>query len=194
MVKSFGMFKASDLKKNNVVKIEGDPCLVETVNVQKPSARGAATLYKFRFRNARTKRKTDVTVRGDDLFDEAELERRPVQVLYGDALSFSFMDLEDFSQFTLAKEEIEEEWPYLTEGLEGVLALSSEGRILGLELPTLVTLPIVETRPSVKGGSVTARTKPAVLSTGMAVQVPEYLETGDLIRVDTRTGLYASKA
>jgi elongation factor P len=188
------MIRASDLKKNDAVKVEGEPCIVKTVNVQKPSARGAVTLYKFRFRNAQTKRITDLTFRGDDMFEEAELERRPVQILFGDASSFSFMDQKDFSQFTLTNDEIEDEWPYLTEGLEGVLALSSEGRILGLELPVLVTLPIVETRPSVKGGSVTARTKPAVLSTGLTVQVPEYLETGERIRVDTRTGLYASKA
>ena len=188
------MIRASDLKKNDAVKVEGEPCIVETVTVQKPSARGTVTLYKFRFRNAQSKRKNDLTFRGDDLFDEADLERRPVQILYGDASVFSFMDQRDFSQFTLAKDEIEDEWPYLTEGLDGVLALMSDGRVLGLELPTLVALPIVETRPSIKGGSVTARTKPAVLSTGLTVQVPEYLETGDLVRVDTRTGSYASKA
>lgn len=194
MVNYLRMIRASDLKRNDVVKIEGEPCIVETVAVQKPSARGAATLYKFRFRNAQTKRKTDLAFRGDDLFEEADLERRPVQVLYGDAGGFAFMDQQDFNQFTLAREEIEDEWPYLTEGLEGVLALTSDSRILGLELPTLITLAIVETRPAVKGGSVTARTKPAVLSTGLTVQVPEYLEAGELIRVDTRTGQYASKA
>jgi elongation factor P len=193
VIESTGMIRASDLKKSEAVKIDGAPCIVETVTVQKPSARGAVTLYKFRFRDARSKRKTDLTFRGDEMFEEAELERRPVQILFGDETSFSFMDQQDFSQFSLAREEIEDEWPYLTEGLEGILALTSEGRVLGLELPILVTLPIIETRPSVKGGSVTARTKPAVLSTGLTVQVPEYLETGDLIRVDTRTGLYASK-
>lgn len=194
MIKSSGMIRASDLKKGDAVKIDGAPCIAETVTVQKPSARGAVTLYKFRFRDAQSKRKTDLTFRGDEMFVEAELERRPVQILFGDDAGFSFMDQQDFSQFTLAKDEIEDEWPYLTEGLEGILALTSEGRVLGLELPVLVSLPIIETRPSIKGGSVTARTKPAVLSTGLTVQVPEYLESGELIRVDTRTGLYASKA
>ncbi len=194
MIKYRLMIRASDLKKGDAVKIDGEPCIVETVTVQKPSARGAVTLYKFRFRKAQSKRKADLTFRGDDMFDEADLERRPVQILYADASGFAFMDQRDFSQFTLAKDEIEDEWPYLTEGLEGVLALTSDGRVLGLELPTLVALPIVETRPSVKGGSVTARTKPALLSTGLTVQVPEYLESGEIIRVDTRTGLYASKA
>jgi elongation factor P len=94
----------------------------------------------------------------------------------------------------LTKDEIEEEWPYLTEGVEGLIAISSEGHVLGLEIPTFISLEIVETRPSVKGGSVTARTKPATLSTGLVIQVPEYIAVGETIRVDTRTGEYASKA
>ena len=188
------MFRASDLKKGDVVKIEGDPHMVETVKVQTPSARGAVTLYKVRFRNLTTKRKIDQSLHGDDMLDEADFERRQVQYLFGDASSITFMDLQDYSQFTLTKEEIEEEWPYLTEGLEGLIAISSEGRVLGLEIPTFINLEIVETRPSVKGGSVTARTKPATLSTGLVVQVPEYMAVGEIIRVDTRTGEYASKA
>jgi elongation factor P len=188
------VIRASDLKKGEAVKIDGEPCIVETVAVQKPSARGAVTLYKFRFRNAQSKRKTDMTFRGDDMFEDADLERRPIQILYGDASSISFMDRQDYAQFTLTKDEIENEWPYLSEGMEGLLALTSDGRVLGLELPILVSLTITETRPSIKGGSVTARTKPAVLSTGLIVQVPEYLSNGEAIRVDTRTGMYASKA
>lgn len=188
------MFNASDLKKGDVVKIDGDPHIVETVKVQTPSARGAMTLYKIRFRDLKTKRKVDQSLRGDDVLAEADFERRPVQYLFGDASSITFMDLQDYSQFTLAKDEIEDEWPYLTEGGEGLIAISSEGRVLGLEIPTFINVEIVETRPSVKGGSVTARTKPATLSTGLVVQVPEYMVVGEVIRVDTRTGEYASKA
>lgn len=188
------MFNASDLKKGDVVRIDGDPHIVETVKVQTPSARGAVTLYKIRFRDLRTKRKIDQSLRGGDVLEEADFERRPVQYLYGDASSAAFMDLQDYSQFTLAKDEIEDEWPYLTEGVEGLVAISSEGRVLGLEVPTFINLEIVETAPSVKGGSVTARTKSATLSTGLVVQVPEYMSAGETIRVDTRTGEYASKA
>jgi len=188
------MFRASDLKKGDVVRIDGDPHIVETVKVQTPSARGAVTLYKLRFRNLKSKRKVDQSLHGDDVLAEADFERRPVQYLFGDASSITFMDLQDYSQFTLTKDEIEEEWPYLSEGLEGLISISSEGRVLGLEVPTFVDLEIVDTRPSVKGGSVTARTKPATLSTGLVVQVPEYMSAGEIIRVDTRTGEYASKA
>lgn len=188
------MFSTSDLKKGDVVKIDGDPHIVETIKVQTPSARGAVTIYKIRFRNLKTRRKIDQSLHGDDMFEEADFERRPVQFLFGDAAGITFMDLQDYSQFALTKEELEEEWPYLTEGVEGLISISSEGRVLGLEIPTFINLEIVETRPSVKGGSVTARTKPATLSTGLVVQVPEYMAAGEIIRVDTRTGEYVSKA
>ncbi|MFO7733299.1 MAG: elongation factor P [Candidatus Aminicenantes bacterium] len=188
------MFRASDLKKGDVVKVDGDPHIVETVKVQTPSARGAVTLYKIRFRNLKTKRKADQSLRGDEALAEADFERRPVQWLFGDASSVTFMDLQDYSQFALAKDEIGDEWPYLSEGVEGLVAIVSEGRVLGLEIPTFVNLEIVETQPSVKGGSVTSRTKPATLSSGLVVQVPEYMAAGEMIRVDTRTGEYVSKA
>ena len=174
--------------------MDGDPHIVETVKVQTPSARGAVTLYKVRFRNLKTKRKVDQSLRGDDVLAEADFDRRPVQYLFGDTSSLTFMDLQDYSQFTLTKDEIEDEFPYLTEGVEGLIAISSEGRILGLEIPTFINLEIVDTRPSFKCGSVTARMKSATLSTGLVVQVPEYMSTGEVIRVDTRTGEYASKA
>ena len=125
------MIKASDFKKGGVVKIDGEPHVVETIAVQKPAARGTGTLYKVRFRNVTTKRKMDQAFRGDDVLPEADLGRNPVQVLYGDAETFTFMDLKDYSQFTLTKEDIEDEWPYLFEGMEDLTALVSEGRVIG---------------------------------------------------------------
>jgi elongation factor P len=188
------MFRASDLKRGDIVKIDGDAHVVETIKVQSPSARGASTLYKIRFRNLKSKRKIDQSLRGDNLLPEADFERRPVQYLYADASGITFMDAEDCSQFTLTKEDLEDDWPYLTDDIEGVQAISSEGRVLGIELPAFVNLTVVGTRPAMKGASVTARLKPATLSTGLVVQVPEHISTGDIIRVDTRTGEYASKA
>ncbi len=188
------MIRASDFKKGDVVKIDGEPHYVESIFVQMPSARGGATLYKVRFRNVQSKRKVGQVFRGDDVLPEADFERRPVQVLFGDASTFTFMDLQDYSQFTLNKDDLESEWPFLTEELEGVLALTSDGRVIGLELPPVVTLTILETTPPMKGASVSARGKPATLSNGLVVQVPEYLTVGDIIRLDTRTGLFSSKA
>ncbi len=188
------MINASDLKKGDVAKVDGAPHIVENVSVQKPSARGSSSLYKLRFRNLVTKRKVDLVFRGDDLLEEADFERRPVQFLFGDEAGMTFMDLQDYSQFALSREDLEEEWLYITEGLEGIIAMISDGRAVGVQLPIAVAMTIVETTPAVKGGSATSRTKPAKLTTGLVIQVPEYLTSGEVVRVDTRTGEYVGKA
>ncbi|MBN1670746.1 MAG: elongation factor P-like protein YeiP [Kiritimatiellae bacterium] len=188
------MIRASELRKGQVVKVGGAPHFVEEIQVQTPSARGGSTLYKIRFRNVRTRQKSDQTYKGDVAIEEVDFERREAQFLYKDPSGYTFMDLTDYSQFTLTADDLADQTEYLSDGLEGLLALLSDGRVLGVELPPTVELAITETGPSMKGASATARTKPATLATGLVVQVPEYLETGTVIRVDTRTGEFLSRA
>jgi elongation factor P len=188
------MIRACDFKRGDVVKIGDVPHIIENIVIQTPAARGTATLYKVRFRNVQTKKKVDQAFRGDDVLKEADFERREIQYLYADAAGCTFMDLADYSQFTLVREDLENELPYLTDGMEGIFSLVSEDRILGIELPPVVEMKIVETDPALKGASVTSRNKPAKMSTGLVVQVPEYLSPGEKIRVDTRTGLFVSRA
>lgn len=188
------MTKVCDIKKADVVKLDGAPYEVEQIQVQTPSARGSATLYKIRFRNVATRQKADRSFRGDDVVEEADFEKREVQFLYSDASGYTFMDLEDFSQFTVDPNKIGEQSSFLDDGLEGIYSLVSDGKVLGVELPPVVELKVVETGPSLRGASVTARSKPATLSTGFIVQVPEYLETGEIVRVDVRTGEFISRA
>jgi elongation factor P len=188
------MIRACDLKRGSIVSIGNAPHVVEDIVVQTPSARGGATLYKVRFRNVRTKSKVDNVYRGDDALQEASFERREVQYLYRDTAGLTFMDLSDYSQFTLPDEELGDEESYLVDGMENIFALISEGRVLGIELPPVVELTVTETGPAIKGASATARTKPATLETGLVVKVPEYLEKGECVRVDTRTGEYLSRA
>jgi elongation factor P len=104
------------------------------------------------------------------------------------------MDTEDFSQFTLPATAIEEQLDYLVEDMEGLFALTSDGKILTIEVPQKVVLTIASCDPVMKGASVTARSKPAKCQTGLVVQVPEYLEAGEAIIVDTATGTYLSRA
>jgi elongation factor P len=188
------MPSASELKNGSIVEIDGEPHAVERLQVQTPSARGGATLYKIRFRNLVSKRKTDRACKGDERFGDANFQRHEAQFLYRQGETFSFMDLTDYSQFTLEAGELDEVADYLTENLEGITALISDERILGVEPPPVVELEIVETAPSVHGASVTARTKAATLTTGLVVQVPEYLESGERVRVDTRTARYLARA
>ena len=188
------MIKACDLKKSSIVKIDGAPCMVDTIQVQSPSARGGATLYKVRFRNIATKQKIDKSLKGDAIFEEADFERRDIQFLYSDPKGYAFMDLEDYSQFELNTDDLGEQVGFLSDGLEGIKSLMSDGRVLGIELPPVVVLEISETGPSMRSASATARTKPATLVTGQVINVPEYLETGEIVKVDTRTAEFISRA
>jgi len=188
------MLKACDLKKGSLVGLRGLPHVLESLSVTTPSARGAASIYHFRFRNLVTKAKQDVSCKGEEPFDDIDFERRPVQYLYREADLHTFMDTEDFSQFTLPATAIEEQLDYLVEDMEGLFALISDGKILTIEVPQKVVLTIASCDPVMKGASVTARSKPAKCQTGLVVQVPEYLETGEAIIVDTATGTYLSRA
>jgi len=188
------MVKACELKKGSLVGIHGLPHVLETLSVSTPTARGAASIYHFRFRNLVTKAKQDISCKGDEPFDDIDFERRPVQYLYREVDLYTFMDTEDFSQFTLQKGEIEDQIPYLVEDMEGIFALMSDGKVLTIEVPQKVVLKIESCDPVMKGASVTARSKPAKCQTGLVVQVPEYLESGESIIVDTATGTYLSRA
>ncbi|MBP1588686.1 MAG: elongation factor P-like protein YeiP [Kiritimatiellae bacterium] len=188
------MIKACDLEKNSIVEINGDPHVVEQIRVQTPSARGAATLYKVRFRNVRTHAKLDQSFKGDDPLQDTEFDTRNVSYSYREGDTFVFMDLDDYSQIELHADEIEDAVPYLTDGLEGIKALVQGEKVLCIQLPDSVVLEVTETAPSMRGASVTARTKAATLETGLTVQVPEYIETGEKVRVDTRTGDFIQRA
>ena len=188
------MPKAHELKRGSIVAVDGTPHVVEDLQVSTPSARWASSIYRVRFRNLATKQKRDMSLRGDDGFDDIDFERRELQYSYADGDRYVFMDLEDYSEIVLPAEDISEELNFLVEGMEGIQGLISESRTLGIELPTTVELEIVECDPSVRGGSATARTKPATLSTGYVVQVPEYMASGEILKVDTRTGKSLGRA
>ena len=104
------------------------------------------------------------------------------------------MDLEDYKQFELQDEYISAALPDLVDDIEGIKAIVSEGRVLAITMPDTVELEIIECDPSIKGASATARTKPATLSTGLIVQVPEYISPGESIKVDTRNNAFLSRA
>lgn len=186
--------KAADLKRGMVVDIDGIPHAVKQVEAKSPSSRGAATLYKIRFNNLKTGQKLDESYKGDDMLKDADCVRRQVQYSYLDGDNYVFMDQEDYSQYMLNLEELEGQTEYISEGLEGITAILMDGEILGLELPQSVMLSISETAPGIKGATATGRTKPATLSTGAEVQVPEYLEPGEIIKINTTTGKFISRA
>ena len=132
--------------------------------------------------------------RGTDALNESSFERRPIQYLYRDGDEFHFMDAADFSQFSFTADDLRDQVSFMTENMEGIQALVVDDEVIAIELPDTVELPIIESAPGVRGNSATGRTKPATLSTGHIVQVPEHLDQGVIVRVDTRTGEYLGRA
>jgi elongation factor P len=185
---------AKDIKRGMIVNFSGAPCMIETISVQSPSARGAATVYKYRARNLISKQKVDITLRSGESLPEADFEKRPVKYMYSDGNHLHFLDQTDFNQHSLLVADLEEQAAYLTEELDGVVALFYNEECVGIDIPQTVALKITECDPYVKGNSATGRTKPATLETGLVIHVPEYLAQGELVKVDTRTGEFLSRA
>ena len=188
------MPKASELKKGMVVEINDSLYVVKQIEAKSPSSRGASTLYKVRFTQLQSKQKLDESFKSDDMLKEADCVKATLQYSYLDGDTLMFMNLEDYSQYGLNLDELEGQSEYLTEGLEGITGLLLDDMLLGIELPQAVSLVITETAPGIKGSTATGRTKSALLSTGLEVQVPEYLEPGELVKVNTSTGKFISRA
>ena len=104
------------------------------------------------------------------------------------------MDNEDYNQYTLSVDDIDDASNYLPDGQDGITGMLYDGNLIGIELPTTVNLKVIETAPAIKGASASARTKPATLETGLVVQVPEYLAEDEVIKVNTSTGKFSSRA
>lgn len=187
------MPKASELKKGQVVEIDGEPWSVKQVEAKSPSSRGASTLYKVRFFHVKTKQKRDESYKGEDYLRDADCLRVAVQYSYRDGDLYNFMNMEDYSQYSLNQADLEGQHDYLTEGLEGIYALILDGEIAGIELPQFVELEITQTDPAIKGASATGRTKPATLATGLIIQVPEYLETGEVVKITSASGKFSTR-
>lgn len=187
------MPKASNLKKGTIIQINEHPYQVKTIEVHSPSARGSNTLYKVRFAEIPSGQKFDQTYKGNDFLEEMALERRSVSFIFKEQDFYTFMDLENYEQYALHSDSIEEQVKWLSDGLEGITALLIDGLVIAIEIPSSVVLEIVETAPTMKGATVTNRNKPATLSNGHTVLVPDYLSSGEMVQVNTQSGEYMSR-
>ena len=187
------MPKASNLKKGDVVRLKNQIYTTHHIEVQTPSARGSATLYKVRFFDVRSGQKLDQVFKGNDDLEDVELERHPASYLYRDGDMYVFMDSGTYEQHTLSADALGEDADWLSEGMEGIIVLLLDGQPLCIQLPQTVDLEIVDPPPVIKGATATNRNKPATLSNGVVVQVPEYIESGTMIRVNTETGKFMTR-
>ena len=187
------MITTNDFKKGIIFQLEGAPCLILDVSFQSPSARGANTMVKTKYRNLITSQVLEKTFRSGDKVDEADFERHKGQFLYADGARGVFMDLENYEQYEMGEGDFESLAPFLLEGTEVVLGIF-EGRMVNVELPMTVELIVTETAPALRNATATAETKDAILETGLKIKVPPYLESGEKVKVDTRDGRFISRA
>jgi elongation factor P len=187
------MYSTSDFKKGLVIQLDGAPCLIVDITISSPTARGANTMVKTKYRNLITAQVLEKTFRSGDKVDEADFERHKGQFLYADGGTGIFMDLETYEQFEMSGDTFKELAYYLLDGTEVTLGLF-EGRMINVELPMTVELVVTETAPVIKNATATAETKEAILETGLKIRVPPYLESGEKVKVDTRDARFLSRA
>ena len=186
--------KANEIKRGSFIHHDGQNIVIKSVFCQTASSRSGNTIYKMKGQVLVTKKKFEHGFLGDENVEVIDVNRTAVQPLYREGDAWVFMDNATYEQYTISDDDIRDELPFLMEGLEGVDALVVEDQVMGIELPTTVVLTIDETAPAMKGASSSARNKPATLSTGLVVQVPEYLAAGQDIKINTETQEYVSRA
>ena len=185
------MISAGDFRKGVTFEINGEPHVVIDFQHVKPG-KGSA-FVRTKIRNVMTGATIEKTFTPSEKFEEASIDRKEMQYLYNDGELFHFMDVETYDQIAINKDQIGDTLKFVKEN-EMVKILSHEGAVFGIEPPLNVVLEIVHTEPGVKGDTATGATKPAEVETGASVLVPLFVNIGDKIKIDTRTGDYLSRA
>ncbi|MFT5421291.1 MAG: elongation factor P [Candidatus Endobugula sp.] len=188
------MPKASDIKKNTAIEINGEAYMVRDIERSVPQGRAGGSIYRMRMYNVSTNAKVDESYKDSDMLSLADLTRRAVTFSYVDGDEYVFMDSEDYTPYSFNKDAIADELLFITEETQGLQVIIVNDAPVALDLPSSVELLIVETDPSLKGGSATARTKPAILSTGLTVQVPEHISNGERIKINVEERKFTSRA
>ncbi|MDR2013798.1 MAG: elongation factor P-like protein YeiP [Rhodanobacter sp.] len=186
--------KASDIKKGNVVEHVGKIYQIRDIERSAPQGRGGNVTYRLIMYSVPGGQKLDISLRAEDELRETELTRRAVSYSYKDGDAFVFMDSQDYTQYTLDADVIGDAAAYIVDGIEGCYVQLIDEAPVALQLPPSVVLEVVETAPELKGATATKRPKPAKLSTGIEILVPEYITSGEKIIVSTLTGEFSGRA
>jgi elongation factor P len=180
----------SDLRKGLKLEIDGEPYIIVDFEFSKPG-KGQA-LYRCRLKNMITGSQFDRTYRSVDKFESADLEEQDMQFLYSQGDSYHFMNTANYEQIEMNADQVGDAKNYLTENLV-VSMLFFQGRPIGINLPNFVELKVIQSDPGIKGDTATGATKPAKLETGFVIQVPLFIEEGETLKIDTRTGSYVER-
>lgn len=185
------MIKAFDLKKGRVIQWENDLWTVEDITIM---AKGNWRSYmQVRLKNVKTGRSADTRMSTDDKVETPFVESKPFEYLYKDGKDFIVMDPATFDQIHITEEIMGDAVNYL-KGNETVTCQFIDEKIVGVEMPNTVELKVVDTSPVVRGATATNQTKDATLETGLRVKVPPFIEIGEVLRIDTRSGEYLERA
>ncbi|MHB1379515.1 MAG: elongation factor P [Desulfurivibrionaceae bacterium] len=184
------MYSASDFRKGLKVQIDGEPYVMTDFSFSKPG-KGQA-LYRARLRNMITGNSFEKTFRSNDKLEKAALEERTMQYLYCQGEEYIFMDNVSFEQLEISKAQLGDAVNFLVDNMD-VEVLQYNGRPIGVTLPNFVNLKVTQSDPWVKGDTSGSDSKPVTLETGYVVQVPPFIEEGDKLQIDTRTGVYVTR-
>ena len=185
------MISGSELRKGITIELEGG--LYQVLDYQHLKLGRGSAQVRLRLRDISAGHTTERTFQASEKFTRARLDYRTMQYLYNEGELYYFMDQESFEQLPINADQLADALNYLKEGMS-VEVSSYKGELVGVELPITVELEVVGTGPGFKGDTATAGTKPAKLETGITIQVPLFVNNGDIIKVDTRSGSYLERA
>lgn len=185
------MYSTAEFRRGLKIEIDGKPFIIVEFQHVKPGKGGA--FVRTKLKNLETGQVLEQTFRSGAKVDKPDLEQKYMQYLYQDGDQRVFMDNETYDQVFIAEEFLGEAIKYMKENVE-VEVLYFNGKPIGVELPTTLTLEVTHTEPGVKGDTATGATKQAELETGLVVQVPLFIDEGDVLKIDTRTGEYIERA
>ena len=183
-------YSTAQFRKNLKIEIEGEPFTIVDFQHVKPGKGGA--FVRTKMKSLITGNVLDKTFRSGDKVDVPDLEEKKMSFLYQDETGYCFMDSQTYDQMTLTKDQMGDALGYLKENVE-VEVLLHNGKAIGIELPMFLNLKIIETDPGLKGNTASGGSKPAKLETGITIQVPLFVSTGEVVKVDTRTGYYIER-
>lgn len=184
------MIGTNDLRAGMYIVFEDRVCQVVHYEFFKPGK--GASIVRVKLRDLRTGQGLEKTWKGEQKLEQAIITRRPHEYLYHDGQTYHFQDVETYDQVSLSKDKVESIKDFMPENTQVNLVVHGE-EVLGVEIPDFVELPVVEAEPGVKGDTATGATKTVKLSTGATINVPLFINKGDVLKVDTRTGDYVTR-
>jgi elongation factor P len=184
------MIDSGELKKGIIIELEGK--LYQVIDYQHIKMGRGSAQVRLKLRDIRSGHNVERSFQASEKFARARLDYHTMQYLYSDGDLHYFMDAESFEQMPLTTNQLGDALKYIKDGMS-LEVLSHKGEVVGVEMPITVELRVIETGPGFKGDTATAGNKPAKLETGITIQVPLFINTGDVVKVDTRTGDYLER-